>query len=58
MVSAVLIALMAVLHLSFMYLGMIASDRPLGRKVFRKTHGSGGTPTARGARPLFLIRHF
>jgi putative membrane protein len=37
MVSNILIALVAALHLYFMYLEMIAWDRPLGRKVFRTT---------------------
>jgi putative membrane protein len=37
MVSNILIALVAVLHLYFMYLEMVAWDRPLGRKVFRTT---------------------
>jgi putative membrane protein len=37
MLSNILIALVAALHLYFMYLEMIAWDRPLGRKVFRTT---------------------
>lgn len=37
MVSNILIALVAALHLYFMYLEMLAWDRPLGRKVFRTT---------------------
>jgi putative membrane protein len=37
MIANVLIALVAALHLYFMYLEMIAWDRPLGRKVFRTT---------------------
>jgi putative membrane protein len=35
MLSNILIALVAVLHVGFMYLEMIAWGRPLGRKVFR-----------------------
>jgi putative membrane protein len=37
MLSNILVALVAVLHVGFMYLEMIAWDRPLGRKVFRTT---------------------
>jgi putative membrane protein len=37
MIANVLIALVAALHLWFMYLEMVAWDRPLGRKVFRTT---------------------
>jgi putative membrane protein len=37
MIANVLIALVAALHLWFMYLEMVAWDRPLGRKVFRMT---------------------
>ena len=37
MLSNILIALVAVLHVYFMYLEMVAWDRPLGRKVFRTT---------------------
>jgi putative membrane protein len=37
MLSNILIALVAALHLYFMYLEMIAWDQPLGRKVFRTT---------------------
>ena len=37
MVANILIALVAALHLYFMYLEMVAWDRPLGRKVFRTT---------------------
>jgi putative membrane protein len=37
MLSNILIALVAALHLYFMYLEMVAWDRPLGRKVFRTT---------------------
>jgi putative membrane protein len=34
MLASILIAVVALLHLCFMYLEMIAWDRPLGRKVF------------------------
>ncbi len=37
MLSNILIALVAALHVGFMYLEMIAWDQPLGRKVFRTT---------------------
>lgn len=37
MASTVLIVLVALLHLYFMYLEMIAWDQPLGRKVFKLT---------------------
>ncbi len=37
MFSNILIALVAALHVYFMYLEMVAWDRPLGRKVFRTT---------------------
>jgi putative membrane protein len=37
MLTNILIALVAALHLYFMYLEMVAWDRPLGRKVFRTT---------------------
>jgi len=37
MLANILIALVALLHIGFMYLEMIAWDRPLGRKVFRTT---------------------
>ncbi|BCH22405.1 membrane protein [Mesorhizobium sp. L-8-10] len=37
MVATILIVLVALLHLYFMYLEMIAWDRPLGRKVFNLT---------------------
>ena len=37
MLSDILIALVAALHVYFMYLEMVAWDRPLGRKVFRTT---------------------
>ena len=37
MLSNILIALVAALHLYFMYLEMVAWDQPLGRKVFRTT---------------------
>jgi putative membrane protein len=37
MLGTVLIALVAALHVGFMYLEMVAWDRPLGRKVFRTT---------------------
>jgi len=37
MISNILIALVAALHLYFMYLEMVAWDQPLGRKVFRTT---------------------
>jgi putative membrane protein len=37
MVANILIALVAALHFYFMYLEMVAWDRPLGRKVFRTT---------------------
>jgi putative membrane protein len=37
MITNILIALVAALHLYFMYLEMVAWDRPLGRKVFRMT---------------------
>jgi putative membrane protein len=37
MLANILIALVALLHLGFLYLEMIAWDRPLGRKVFRTT---------------------
>lgn len=37
MLSNILIALVAALHVYFMYLEMVAWDRPLGRKVFRTT---------------------
>ncbi len=37
MVSTVLIVLVALLHLYFMYLEMVAWDQPLGRKVFKLT---------------------
>jgi putative membrane protein len=37
MIANVLIAAVAALHLYFMYLEMIAWDRPLGRKTFRMT---------------------
>jgi putative membrane protein len=35
MLSNILIALVAALHVCFLYLEMIAWDQPLGRKVFR-----------------------
>ena len=35
MLSNILIAVVAALHVAFMYLEMVAWDRPLGRKVFR-----------------------
>jgi putative membrane protein len=34
MLASILIAVVALLHLCFMYLEMIAWDQPLGRKVF------------------------
>ncbi|MEP9387239.1 DUF1304 domain-containing protein [Mesorhizobium sp. KR9-304] len=37
MLSTILIALVAALHVYFMYLEMVAWDRPLGRKTFRTT---------------------
>lgn len=37
MVSAIPIALVALLHLGFLYLEMFAWEQPLGRKVFRTT---------------------
>ncbi len=37
MLATILIALVAALHVGFMYLEMIAWNRPLGRKVFRTT---------------------
>lgn len=37
MIATILILLVALLHLYFMYLEMIAWDRPLGRKVFNLT---------------------
>ncbi|MDQ6436986.1 DUF1304 domain-containing protein [Mesorhizobium sp. LHD-90] len=37
MIANVLIGVVALLHLYFMYLEMIAWDQPLGRKVFRTT---------------------
>ena len=37
MIGNILIVLVAALHLYFMYLEMVAWDRPLGRKVFRTT---------------------
>jgi putative membrane protein len=37
MIANILIALVAALHVGFMYLEMIAWDRPLGRLVFRTT---------------------
>ncbi len=37
MLGNILIALVAALHLYFMYLEMVAWDQPLGRKVFRTT---------------------
>ncbi len=37
MISNILIAVVAALHLYFMYLEMVAWDQPLGRKVFRTT---------------------
>ena len=37
MIANILIALVAVLHLYFMYLEMIAWDTPAGRKAFRLT---------------------
>ncbi len=37
MLSNILIALVAALHVYFMYLEMVAWDRPLGRKVFGTT---------------------
>jgi putative membrane protein len=37
MVSNILIALVAALHVYFMYLEVVAWDQPLGRKVFRTT---------------------
>jgi putative membrane protein len=37
MLATILILLVALLHLYFMYLEMIAWDRPLGRKVFNLT---------------------
>ena len=37
MLSNILIALVAALHLYFMYLEMVAWDQPLGRKMFRMT---------------------
>ena len=37
MIANILIALVAALHLYFMYLEMVAWDRPLGRKTFRMT---------------------
>ena len=37
MIANSLIALVAALHLYFMYLEMVAWDRPLGRKTFRMT---------------------
>lgn len=37
MLSTILIALVAALHVGFMYLEMVAWDRPLGRKLFRTT---------------------
>lgn len=37
MLANVLIALVAALHVYFMYLEMVAWDRPLGRKVFGTT---------------------
>ncbi|MEQ1952333.1 DUF1304 domain-containing protein [Mesorhizobium sp. CN2-181] len=35
MLASILIALVALLHLGFMYLEMVAWEQPLGRKVFR-----------------------
>ena len=37
MLGNILIALVAALHVGFMYLEMVAWDRPLGRKLFRTT---------------------
>ena len=37
MIANILIALVAALHLYFMYLEMVAWDTPLGRKAFRLT---------------------
>ncbi len=37
MVSSVLIVLVALLHVYFMYLEMVAWNQPLGRKVFKLT---------------------
>jgi putative membrane protein len=37
MLGNILIALVAALHVGFMYLEMVAWDQPLGRKVFRTT---------------------
>jgi putative membrane protein len=37
MIANILTAVVAALHVGFMYLEMIAWDRPLGRKVFRTT---------------------
>lgn len=34
MLASILVAVVALLHLGFMYLEMIAWDQPLGRKVF------------------------
>lgn len=37
MTANILVALVAALHVGFMYLEMIAWDRPLGRKIFGTT---------------------
>jgi putative membrane protein len=37
MIANILIALVAALHIGFMYLEMIAWDQALGRKIFRTT---------------------
>jgi putative membrane protein len=37
MIANILIGLVALLHLGFMYLEMIAWEQPLGRRVFRTT---------------------
>ncbi len=37
MIANILVGLVAALHVGFMYLEMIAWDRPLGRQIFRTT---------------------
>lgn len=49
MLANILIALVATLHVGFMYLEMIAWDQPLGRKVFRTTPEFSGASKALAA---------
>jgi putative membrane protein len=49
LLSNILIAVVAALHVAFMYLEMVAWDRPLGRKVFRTSAELAGASKALAA---------